>query len=248
MNDASTTKKDANTKEKPELGKIEPIQKEVGSIEVEPDTVIHPGILSDDQKEKSLISTSQLLLREYGIRKSGAGIRDAVEIPQDIFGPKQCVSALMSLGFKASFGSIKVSKIGNHLLPLIAFTKDGGSVLVKEINDDGFIEICFPDKNTKASAIELSEFQKNFSGYVVLAKQLNSREKEELSGHWFFSAFRKSKWLYVQVLIAAMVSNFLSLTTAIFTMTVYDRIIPNGAFESLVALSIGVVIALVFDF
>ena len=31
-------------------------------------------------------------------------------------------------------------------------------------------------------------------------------------------------------------------------MTVYDRIIPNGAFGSLIALSIGVVIALGFDF
>ena len=45
-----------------------------------------------------------------------------------------------------------------------------------------------------------------------------------------------------------MVSNFLSLTTALFTMTVYDRVIPNGAFESLIALSIGVIIALGFDF
>ena len=45
-----------------------------------------------------------------------------------------------------------------------------------------------------------------------------------------------------------MVSNFLSLSTALFTMTVYDRIIPNGAFDSLIALSIGVVIALGFDF
>ena len=49
-------------------------------------------------------------------------------------------------------------------------------------------------------------------------------------------------------MMAAMVSNFLSLTTALFTMTVYDRVIPNGAFESLIALSIGVVIALGFDF
>ena len=49
-------------------------------------------------------------------------------------------------------------------------------------------------------------------------------------------------------MIAAMVSNFLSLSTALFTMTVYDRIIPNGALRSLIALSIGVVIALGFDF
>ena len=79
-------------------------------------------------------------------------------------------------------------------------------------------------------------------------KPLSKREKEEKNGHWFFSAFRKSKWIYVQVMIAAMVSNFLSLSTALFTMTVYDRIIPNSAFESLVALSVGVVIALGFDF
>ena len=63
-----------------------------------------------------------------------------------------------------------------------------------------------------------------------------------------FSVHSKSKWIYVQVMIAAMVSNFLSLTTALFTMTVYDRVIPNGAFESLIALSIGVIIALGFDF
>ena len=83
---------------------------------------------------------------------------------------------------------------------------------------------------------------------MIIAKQLTLREKEERTGHWFFSAFRKSKWTYAQVMIAAMVSNFLSLTTALFTMTVYDRIIPNGAFESLIALSIGVIIALGFDF
>ena len=48
--------------------------------------------------------------------------------------------------------------------------------------------------------------------------------------------------------MAAMVSNFLSLSVALFTMTVYDRVIPNGAFESLIALSVGVIIALGFDF
>ena len=41
---------------------------------------------------------------------------------------------------------------------------------------------------------------------------------------------------------------FLSLAVSLFTMTVYDRIIPNGAFDSLIALSIGVIIALAFDF
>ena len=63
-----------------------------------------------------------------------------------------------------------------------------------------------------------------------------------------FQRFQKSKWLYVQVMVAAMVSNFLSLSTSLFIMTVYDRVLPNEAFRSLLALSIGVIIALGFDF
>ena len=100
----------------------------------------------------------------------------------------------------------------------------------------------------KTEEISFADYKSEYSEYTIIAKELNNREKKKSGGHWFFSAFRKSKWIYVQVMIAAMVSNFLSLTTALFTMTVYDRVIPNGAFESLIALSIGVIIALAFDF
>ena len=114
-------------------------------------------------------------------------------------------------------------------------------------SSDGQFFVTNPLDRTKTE-ISISDYLSDFSQYVILAKELNNRELEERRGHWFFSAFRKSKWIYVQVMMAAMVSNFLSLTTALFTMTVYDRVIPNGAFESLIALSIGVVIALGFDF
>lgn len=205
----------------------------------------HKKILS---KESSLLTASQLFLREYGVRRSAAAIRDAVEMPHEIFSPVQAVSALSQFGFRASFGSVNLSKLTPDLFPLIAFTKKGDAVLVKEQPENGYVKIVSGEKKSKSSTQPESGFLSDFSGYVLIAKELSSREKEERSGHWFFSAFRKSKWLYVQVLIAAMVSNFLSLSVALFTMTVYDRIIPNGAFESLMALSIGVIIALSFDF
>ena len=99
---------------------------------------------------------------------------------------------------------------------------------------------------SETKLLDWDEFSKNVR-LLHYQKELTASEKTERSGHWFFSSFRKSKWLYTQVLIAAMVSIFIS-GTALFTMTVYDRIIPNGAFRSLIALSIGVVIALGFDF
>ena len=216
---------------------------------IEPSKVLETGQTEKHAElEKSLLSAVRTLLREHGIRKSGASIRDAVEIPHDKFAPQQAVSALSTLGFKSSFGSVKLKKLSNDLFPLIAFMKDGTARVLKEIADNKKLVVVNFEKRGSPDEVELTEFNKDFSGYVILAKELNEREKEERSGHWFFSAFRKSKWLYVQVMIAAMVSNFLSLTTSLFTMTVYDRIIPNGAFESLIALSIGVIIALGFDF
>ena len=237
---------EAEVLESQELAKIEPVQVPADSVNEE--VTGDEAAAQLQYSEQALISAVRLLLRHHGVRKSAAAIRDAVEMPHETFGPPQAVSALSALGFKSSFGSLKLSKLTEDFFPLIAFKKDGSSLLVYGPAEDGIISVSESEGKGKPTPMEAADFEKEFSGYVILAKELNRREKEERSGHWFFSAFRKSKWLYVQVMIAAMVSNFLSLSTSLFTMTVYDRIIPNGAFESLIALSIGVIIALGFDF
>tara|TARA_R110002096_G_scaffold426421_1_gene636179 strand:- start:70964 stop:72718 length:1755 start_codon:yes stop_codon:yes gene_type:complete len=66
--------------------------------------------------------------------------------------------------------------------------------------------------------------------------------------HWFWGAFHQNWWTYGQIILAAIMINFFSLGSSIFIMTVYDRVIPNNAVESLVALCIGMVILISFDF
>ena len=53
---------------------------------------------------------------------------------------------------------------------------------------------------------------------------------------------------YSHVAIAALLVNILGLAAPLFIMSVYDRVIPNGAIPSLVALSIGMVLAISFEF
>ncbi len=241
MTQASTGEITAENAPK-EIGKISPATKVLEATDAE--EVLQKNTTSS---EKSIIEATRLLLKEFGVRKSGAAIRDAIGMQHSEVGPKEAVSALTNLGFKASFGSIKIKNLIDDFFPLIAFDKGGKAFLVQSNPIDEKITLLEP-VTKKNRSIKLSDFKKDYSSFFILVKQLNDREKEERSGHWFFSSFRKSKWIYVQVMIAAMVSNFLSLTTALFTMTVYDRVIPNGAFESLIALSSGVVIALAFDF
>jgi|TARA_B110000305_G_scaffold207666_1_gene239340 ATP-binding cassette subfamily C protein LapB len=66
--------------------------------------------------------------------------------------------------------------------------------------------------------------------------------------HWFWGAFHQNWWTYGQVILAAIMINFFSLGSSIFIMTVYDRVIPNNAVESLVALCIGMGLLITFDF
>lgn len=242
MTENSATKTPNENSELVSVGKISPVK--VDDANDKKSAVEDVNLL---EKEKLLIEATRLLLREYAIRKSGAAIRDSVDVAGEFVGPKQAVSALSNLGFKASFGSIKIKNLTDAFFPLIAFNKNGNACLVISSNEDDKFTLIDPS-NSEKKEVGLDYFKAELSDYFIIVKELNSREKEERTGHWFFSAFRKSKWIYIQVMVAAMVSNFLSLTTALFTMTVYDRVIPNGAFESLIALSIGVVIALGFDF
>lgn len=65
---------------------------------------------------------------------------------------------------------------------------------------------------------------------------------------WLFEPMLKNKSTYMKVAVAAALINVFGLVSALFTMTVYDRVVPNNAISSLVALSIGLGIVIIFDF
>ncbi|MBX7497069.1 type I secretion system permease/ATPase [Qipengyuania sp. 6B39] len=65
---------------------------------------------------------------------------------------------------------------------------------------------------------------------------------------WLVEPIRANWRTYSKVAIAATLINIFGLVTALFTMTVYDRVIPNSAYTSLWALSIGLAIIVVADF
>lgn len=66
--------------------------------------------------------------------------------------------------------------------------------------------------------------------------------------HWLFAPLRDNAKIYSQTVLAAAIINTLGLVSSFFIMTVYDRVLPNQAVESLIALTIGVLIAHIFDF
>jgi ATP-binding cassette subfamily C protein LapB len=65
---------------------------------------------------------------------------------------------------------------------------------------------------------------------------------------WLMEPMRRNRPVYMKVALAAVMINIFGLMTSLFTMTVYDRVVPNNATSSLVALSIGLAVIVIFDF
>lgn len=65
---------------------------------------------------------------------------------------------------------------------------------------------------------------------------------------WLTEPMLRNRATYLKVALAAAMVNIFGLITSLFTMTVYDRVVPNNAVSSLIALSIGLLVVVVFDF
>ncbi len=65
---------------------------------------------------------------------------------------------------------------------------------------------------------------------------------------WLMAPIRQNRAVYIKVVVASVMINLFTLAASIFSMTVYDRVIPNNAMASLVGLSVGMGIILLFDF
>lgn len=65
---------------------------------------------------------------------------------------------------------------------------------------------------------------------------------------WLAKPIEENRWLYARVLLAAALINIFAIFTSLYTMTVYDRVVPTSAYASLIGLTIGLVIIIIFDF
>jgi len=128
---------------------------------------------------------------------------------------------------------------------LFLLTKDHVSVDFK-IKSNSKIEVRLGDeKNYSSYSLEdLKKLRLNAFTVVSVEEDLSEVRNRltQLNPIRTLGTFR-----LMWVSVAALFSNILALASSIFIMVVYDRVIPNEATESLYALAIGVLLAIVFD-
>jgi ATP-binding cassette, subfamily C, bacterial LapB len=180
-------------------------------------------------------------------------LHDAVAGPGQggIIGEVRCaIAAAEQAGLQAAFGQHPLMQIDEGLMPAILLTKSGGAVVLHRREVETAI-VHDPRLGEALIDVPVAKLERDLTGHVLILKPEHRHAADErdagVRGHWFRDAFSANRWAYVQVGLAAMMINSLALVTSLFTMVVYDRILPSGATASLFALTIGVGVALVFD-
>ncbi len=196
----------------------------------------------------SLARAVQHLLASNGLNYSEAAVRDLAETGNPFFGPAEAVSVLQVLGFSAAFGNLEPAQIEPGHCPLIAFDKQGHALTVLEVDSEGLVHVMSHAETPETVQVGRIELEESLLPYVILTRKTRLNLADKVQDNWFWSSMLSGKWLYAQVIVAAMLTNFLGLSTSLFTMVVYDRVVPNEATESLIALTVGILLALGFDF
>ena len=162
---------------------------------------------------------------------------------------------LRTHGFDNTLSQRPLEDIPSLAVPVLVILKDEQAAVITKIEGSGDQRIYHIRQNDGLEQVKnAAELNALYLGYAWFIKpRMASDVRSELPEYempkaWFWKVIWRFRSYYYQVILATFVINFLALVSSLYVMNVYDRVIPNQAYQTLWVLSIGVVIAIGFEF
>lgn len=157
-------------------------------------------------------------------------------------------------GMSAKLQRLALDRIDTAALPVILVLKDNQACVLMGWDADGATaRVLLPETGQGSITLNRTDLQARYTGVALFVRphfRFDARTPEMRRvkvKHWFWSALLEQRFVYRDVLWAALLINLFALAFPMFSMNVYDRVVPNNATETLWALSIGVVLIMCGD-
>ena len=205
-------------------------------------------------REDALLSCLVILTRIFGNPKSPAALAAGLPIAGEGMTPDLFLRAADRAGLSANRIKRKIDQVSAMGVPAVLLLKDRKAVVMLSPAKNGVVEIATPDNLDGSQRYPLAELEALYSGFQIVVQtkiRLDTRSAdltEAAPRNWFWSNVLKYTPVYVEVVVAALLINMFTIATSIFSMQVYDRVVPNKAEETLWVLAIGVIAIFGFDF
>jgi ATP-binding cassette subfamily C protein LapB len=180
--------------------------------------------------------------------RAGLALADSGALPFHQIEP-----ALDQVGMRGHPTSRRLRGWPSRQLPSIVELTDNRAAVMLDLRDRDVL--LYAPGMAEPMWVPLAELESVYAGQAVVVEADPTKEREgerpwdkAKRSHWFWSEVYKIRREFWPVMLAALIVNLLALAVPLFTMNVYDRVIPNKAVSTLWVLAFGVGIALVFDF
>ncbi|NCO00370.1 MAG: type I secretion system permease/ATPase [Epsilonproteobacteria bacterium] len=157
-------------------------------------------------------------------------------------------------GLKSSLLKRPISQISPLQLPMIILLSNQGSCIIDQFSKDRLqAKIIMPAEEAVEQWVDMDVLESEYIGYGFMVKKAfeyndeSSRTLHLDQKHWFWSTVKLSTGAYKDVLYASFLINLFVLASPMFTMNVYDRVVPNNAIETLWVFAIGIVIVYILS-
>jgi len=206
------------------------------------------------KKEKDNLAALLVLIADhYKIKTNQNQLTAGLPLVNGRLTPDLFIRSAKKIGLFAKLATRSLSKISSLLLPAIINLKNEDCFLVTKIDLEKNSANIVTSDNIKKT-ISLPELEEIYDGTIFLISDnykfdaRSEETKEQKNDHWFWGTISLSWRIYRDVLIASLLINIFALVGPLFTMNVYDRVVPNQAIDTLWVLASGVFLVYIFDF
>ena len=206
--------------------------------------LIHPDPLLDCLVE---------VCRLHGVGASRASLSAGLPLQSGRITLELAERAAARVGMSARLQRLALADIDPAALPAILILTDNRACVLQGFNADGGAQVLLPETAQGSINLRRDELLQRYSGVVLFVRphfRFDNRapvQRATRRGHWFWSAVMAQRFVYRDVMLAALLVNVFALAFPLFSMNVYDRVVPNNAVETLWALAIGVTLILLAD-
>ena len=193
------------------------------------------------------------LARLHGLSASRASLSAGLPLPQGTLPLTLAERAARRAGLAARIQRQSLDALDEVTLPAIAILHNEQACVVvgKLLSAEGVSwQVLLPETGQGSVTMSDAQLRARYSGVMLFARpqfRFDARTpkiRATLNEHWFWGPVLAQKLVYRDVLWAALLVNLFALAFPIFSMNVYDRVVPNHAVETLWVLAIGVTLVL----
>ncbi len=202
-----------------------------------------------------LMECLAIVAANYGRRTTAAALSSGLPVHgKEMVSPSIFVRAADRIGMTARMVERSLKECADsHSLPCIIVLKNNHACILKERTKNG-ISVVFPETPDTPVDVALEDIEGKYLGYAFFVRsraQFDSRSgpaEIDTAQSWFWGSLWQHRKTYYEVAAAAVIINILATASPLFTMNVYDRVLPNSSFSTLWFLAFGVTICYIFDF